>query len=130
MPRIAGVTIPDNKHIVIALTYVYGIGDTLSKKILKECGIALTTDSSKLTPQDLNKIQEIIKEWNLNIEGDLRRARMASVKRLKTIGCWRGSRHSKGLPVRGQRTKTNNRTVRGNVRRTTTSGRKEAPGPK
>jgi len=130
MPRIAGVSIPDNKHIVIALTYVYGIGDNLSKKILKECKIALDTDSSKLTPQDLNKIQEIIKDWNLNIEGDLRRNRMNAIKRLKTIGCWRGSRHSKGLPARGQRTKTNNRTVRGNVRRTATSGRKEAPGPK
>ena len=130
MPRIAGVTIPDKKQIKIALTYVYGIGETLSEKILHECKIDPAMDSTKLTPNDLNKIQEYIKEHNIRIEGDLRRDRMAAVKRLKLIGCYRGTRHTKGLPVRGQRTKTNNRTVRGNVRRTTTSGRKAAPAPK
>jgi small subunit ribosomal protein S13 len=102
----------------------------LSEKILKSCKIDPTSDSSNLSPNDLNKIQEYVKENNIRIEGDLRRDRMAAVKRLKLIGCYRGTRHSKGLPTRGQRTKTNNRTVRGNVRRTTTSGRKEAPAPK
>ncbi len=130
MPRIAGVNIPEKKQIKIALTYLYGIGGTLSEKILNECQIKPEADSSTLTPNDLNKIQEYIKENNIRIEGDLRRDRMASIKRLKIIGSYRGSRHSKGLPARGQRTKTNNRTVRGNVRRTTTSGRKAAPGPK
>ncbi|HNZ83720.1 MAG TPA: 30S ribosomal protein S13 [Candidatus Pacearchaeota archaeon] len=130
MPRIAGVNIPEKKQIKIALTYLYGIGDSLSEEILQGCKIDPVMDSSKLTPNDLNKIQEYIKEHNIKIEGDLRRDHMAAVKRLKLIGCYRGTRHSKGLPARGQRTKTNNRTVRGNVRRTTTSGRKAAPAPK
>ncbi len=123
MPRLAGVNIPEKKQIRIALTYVYGIGPVLSEEILKEAKIDLNTDSSKLTPQDYNRITEIIKKKDILIEGDLRRDKMSSIKRLKNIGSWRGSRHSKQLPVRGQRTKTNNRTVRGNVRRTSTSGR-------
>lgn len=123
MPRLAGVNIPDKKQIRIALTYVYGIGPILSEEILKEAGIDKNADSSKLTPADYNKITEVIKKRNILIEGDLRRDKMAAIKRLKTIGTWRGVRHSKQLPVRGQRTKTNNRTVRGNVRKTSTSGR-------
>ncbi len=130
MPRIAGVNVPDKKHIDIALTYIYGIGVSLSRKILKEAKIDFNTDSSKLTSQQINQIQEIIKTQNLKVEGDLRRDKMANIKRLKLIGCWRGLRHIKGLPVRGQRTKTNNRTVRGNVRKTTVSGHKAAPAPK
>lgn len=130
MPRLAGVNIPENKRIDIALTYLYGIGKTLGQRILKEAGIDYNTDSSKLTPAQLNQIQEIIKAREIKIEGDLRRDKIANIKRLKVIGCYRGLRHAKGLPTRGQRTKTNNRTVRGNVRKTTTSGRKEAPAPK
>ncbi len=130
MPRIAGVNIPDNKHIVIALTYIYGIGDRLSKTILKSLNIKTSLKASELTSQQVNAIQEYIKDKNIKTEGDLRRDKMTNVKRLKLIGCWRGIRHIKGLPVRGQRTKTNNRTVRGNVRKTALSGRKEAPAPK
>lgn len=130
MPRIAGVNIPEKKRIEYALTYLYGLGITLSRKILAKAKIDPATDSSKLTQAQLNQIQEIIKADSIKIEGDLRRDKMANIKRLKNIGCWRGIRHIKGLPVHGQRTKTNNRTVRGNVRKTTTSGRKEAPAPK
>lgn len=130
MPRIAGVNIPEKKRIEYALTYLYGIGLTLSRRILAKAKIDPSTEASKVTSTQLNKIQEVIKSEGINIEGDLRRDTMANIKRLKNIGCWRGSRHAKGLPARGQRTKTNNRTVRGNVRKTTTSGRKGAPAPK
>jgi len=129
MPRIAGVNIPENKRIVISLTYVYGIGRSLSKKILDEMKIDINKKASDLTPEEINILKDFI-EKNHKIEGDLRRQVMINVKRLKDIGTWRGMRHSKGLPVRGQRTKTNNRTVRGNVRKTTGSGKKGAPAPK
>jgi small subunit ribosomal protein S13 len=125
MSRIAGVNIPDNKQIEVALTYIYGIGRTLSKKILAEVGVDPQTKASKLDASEINKLKEAI-EKNHKIEGDLRRERMMAVKRLKDIGSWRGLRHIKGLPVRGQRTKTNTRTVRGNVRKTVGSGRKPA----
>ncbi|MFA5878372.1 MAG: 30S ribosomal protein S13 [Candidatus Staskawiczbacteria bacterium] len=128
MPRIAGVTIPDNKIIVVALTYIYGIGDHLSRKILKEVKVDPTKKSQDLTAQEVNSLREII-EKHYKIEGDLRRQTMVNVKRLKDIGCWRGYRHIKGLPVRGQRTKTNTRTVRGNTRKTMGSGRKAAAAP-
>lgn len=130
MPRIAGVNIPEKKRIDIALTYVYGIGPVMSAKILATAKIDPATHSDKLTSNQLNAIQEAIKSNEIKIEGDLRREVLANIKRLKNIGCYRGGRHMRGLPVRGQRTKTNNRTVRGNVRKTTTSGRKEAPAPK
>lgn len=123
MPRIAGINIPDNKRIEIALTYIYGIGRPLGKKILKEAGIDPGLKASQLSPTKINELKDII-EKNYRIEGDLRRDRMMAIKRLKDIGAWRGLRHIKGLPVRGQRTKTNNRTVRGNVRKTVGSGRK------
>ncbi|MFH1841508.1 MAG: 30S ribosomal protein S13 [Candidatus Nealsonbacteria bacterium] len=123
MSRIAGVNIPDDKQIEIALTYIYGIGRALSRKILEKAKINPQTKTQKLTAAEINKLKEII-EKEFKIEGDLRRERMMSVKRLKDIGCWRGIRHIKGLPTRGQRTKTNNRTVRGNVRKTVGSGRK------
>ena len=129
MPRIVGVNIPGEKQIEIALTYIYGMGRSLSKKILAETKINPSTQASKLTSQELNELKEII-EKNYKIEGDLRRGRMMAIKRLKDIGCWRGSRHIKGLPVRGQRTKSNNRTIRGNVRKTVGSGRKPPPAPK
>lgn len=129
MPRIVGVNIPPDKRIDIALTYIFGIGLSLSKKILKEAGIDSNTKASKLTPNDINKLKDII-EKSYKIEGDLRKDLMVNIRRLKDVGSWRGGRHSKKLPVRGQRTKTNNRTVRGNIRKTVGSGRKGAPGPK
>lgn len=123
MPRIAGIAIPDNKQIEIALTYIHGIGRALSRKILDETKINPRAIAVELTPQELGKLKEII-EKNYKIEGDLRREKMMAIKRLKDIGSWRGLRHIKGLPVRGQRTKTNTRTIRGNVRKTVGSGRK------
>ena len=128
MPRIAGVNIPENKRIEISLTYIYGVGNALSKRILDELKIDINTKASDLTAKEVNDLKEYI-EKNHKIEGDLRRQIMINVKRLKDIGAWRGMRHSKGLPVRGQRTKTNNRTVRGNVRKTMGSGRKPSAAP-
>ena len=128
MPRIAGVNIPENKRIEIALTYIYGIGRVLSKRILDELKIDFNKKASTLTQKEVNDLKDYI-EKTYKIEGDLRRQVMINVKRLKDIGSWRGMRHAKGLPVRGQRTKTNNRTVRGNVRKTMGSGRKPAAAP-
>jgi small subunit ribosomal protein S13 len=128
MPRIAGVNIPDKKRIEISLTYIYGIGNSLSKKILAELKIDINKKASELSAEEVNTLKDYI-EKNHKIEGDLRRQVMINIKRLKDIGTWRGSRHSKGLPVRGQRTKTNNRTVRGNVRKTMGSGRKPSASP-
>jgi len=125
MPRIAGVNIPDNKRIEIALTYIYGVGRTLSAKILEQTKIDPNLRAGKLTPEQLGNLKDLV-EKSYKIEGDLRRERMMNIKRLKDIGCYRGIRHMKGLPVRGQRTKTNTRTVRGNVRKTMGSGRKTA----
>lgn len=128
MPRIAGVNIPENKRIEISLTYIYGIGNSLSKKILDELKIDINKKASDLSPKEVNDLKSHI-EKTYKIEGDLRRQVMINVKRLKDVGAWRGLRHIKGLPVRGQRTKTNNRTVRGNVRKTMGSGRKPAATP-
>ncbi len=128
MPRIAGINIPENKQILIALTYIYGIGRPLSKRILKEAGIDSEKKASQLSAQEVAQLKEII-EKNHKIEGELRRGIMLNVKRLKDIGSWRGFRHIKGLPVRGQRTRTNTRTVRGNVRKTVGSGRKPPATP-
>ncbi len=125
MPRIAGVNIPEQKQIEIALTYIYGIGRSLSRRILGEVGIKPERKASELTSQEVSQLKEII-EKNYKIEGELKRSVMMNIKRLKDIGSWRGVRHIKGLPVRGQRTKTNTRTVRGNVRKTVGSGRKSA----
>lgn len=125
MPRIAGVNIPENKRIAIALTYIYGIGRPLSTEILGLAKIDINKKSQDLTPEEVNTLKDII-EKNHKIEGDLRRQVMLNIKRLKDVGAFRGSRHIKGLPARGQRTKTNNRTVRGNVRKTIGSGRKPA----
>lgn len=123
MPRIAGVNIPDEKRIEIALTYVYGIGLSRSKEILKEAKINPDIRAGKLSAEEIGSLRKIV-ETGYKVEGDLKREKMLNVKRLKDIGCYRGVRHAKGLPVRGQQTKTNTRTVRGNVRRTTGSGRK------
>jgi small subunit ribosomal protein S13 len=128
MPRIAGVNIPENKRIEISLTYIYGIGRPLSKKILDELKIDINKKASDLSSKEINDLKEFI-EKKYKIEGDLRRQIMINIKRLKDIGTWRGRRHAKGLPVRGQRTKTNNRTVRGNVRKTMGSGRKPSATP-
>jgi len=129
MVRISGVDIPDTKKIFISLTYIYGIGKALSCKILREAGIDPNTLTKNLTPEQINKLKEII-EKNYKIEGELKREIMSNIKRLKEIGCWRGVRHIKGLPVRGQTTRKNSRTVRGNVRRTTISGKRPPPSPK
>ena len=124
MARIAGVNIPDNKKIDIALTYIYGIGRYLSNKILRDAKIDFCKRTSQLSEDELNRIRKVIDDKKYRIEGDLRREIMMNIKRLKEIGCYRGLRHIKGLPVRGQQTKTNTRTVRGNVRRTMGSGRR------
>jgi small subunit ribosomal protein S13 len=128
MPRIAGINIPDNKQIVFALPYIYGVGLTLSKKILKQAGIQPERKASTLTSEETGRLKEII-EKNYKIEGELRREIMMNIKRLKDVNCCRGVKHIKGLPVHGQRTKTNSRTVRGNVRKTVGSGRKPAATP-
>ena len=129
MPRIVGVNIPENKQIKTALTYIYGVGLSLSKKILEQAKIDPSIKASELKSEQINILKEII-EKKYKIEGELHKNIMMSVKRLRDINCWRGTRHIKGLPVRGQRTKTNNRTVRGNVRKTVGSGRHAAPAPK
>jgi len=123
--RIAGVTIPNEKRVEIALTYVFGIGLSTSKKILKITNINNDIRVKDLKEEDINKLRNVI-EKQYKIEGDLKREILGNIKRLKEIKSYRGLRHSKGLPVRGQRTKTNTRTVRGNVRKTTGSGRKPA----
>ena len=125
MPRIAGTNIPEDKRIEIALTYVYGIGLSLSKKILSNLKINSSTRTNKLSNNDIDRLRNE-KEKKYKIEGELRQEKMMNIKRLKDISCYRGTRHIKGLPVRGQQTKTNTRTVRGNVRRTVGSGRKKA----
>lgn len=129
MPRISGIDIPEDKHILISLTYIYGIGRSLSKKILEESQIKNDKKASQLTEAEILKIKKSI-DAHYKTEGELRKELLKDVKRLKAIGCWRGSRHKKGLPVRGQKTRKNSRTVRGNVRKTVGSGRKGAPAPK
>lgn len=125
MVRIAGINLPTNKRIEIAITYVYGIGKSLSGKILKNLGINPDTRTKDLAESDINKLREVIEKRYVT-EGELRRQILANIRRMKEIGSYRGSRHAKGLPARGQRTKTNSRTVRGNKRITMGSGRKPA----
>lgn len=122
MLRIAGVNIPDNKRIEISLTYIYGVGKNISGNILTELKIDKNKRTKDLTEEEQNSIRSYV-EKKIKIEGDLKLEVRDNVKRLKEVGCYRGTRHQRGLPVRGQRTKTNNRTVRGNVRRTMGSGR-------
>jgi small subunit ribosomal protein S13 len=128
MPRIAGISIPDNKQILFSLAYIYGIGRPLAKKILEKAKIDEKKKAVDLSAQELGQLKEMI-EKEYKIEGELKREQMMNIKRLKDIGCWRGLRHIKGLPARGQRTKTNSRTIRGNVRKTVGSGRKPAATP-
>ena len=124
MARIAGVNIPDTKRIEIALTYIYGIGDILSSRILKRADVDPNVRTGLLTAEQVNNLRTII-EREYHVEGELKREVLSNVKRLKDIGCYRGSRNAKHLPARGQRSKTNSRTVRGNVRRTMGSGRRK-----
>ena len=121
--RIAGVIIPNEKRVEIALTYIYGIGKPKSQDVLKMAKINPNTRVKDLSDEQANQLRDLIEKHN-KVEGDLKRDVFANIKRLKEINSYRGSRHAKGLPVRGQRTKTNNRTVRGNVRKTATSGKK------
>jgi len=129
MARISGVNLPPKKQIHIALTYVHGIGRSSSEKILSKAKIKTEIRTEKLTNEQVHAIQEIINK-DYKVEGDVRKEKMLSIKRLKDIDSWRGMRHKKGLPVRGQTTRINSRTVRGNKKRTVGSGRKGAPAPK
>ena len=113
MPRIIGVDIPKEKRIEIALTYLYGIGRTLSNVVLKEAGINPDKRAKDLSEEEVSRITQILQKGSLRIEGDLRRDISQNIKRLMDIGSWRGMRHKKGLPVRGQRTRTNSRTRKG-----------------
>ena len=126
--RIAGINIPDNKKIEYALPYIYGIGFSAAQKIVKQAQVDPSKLAKDLSAQEINRLREII-EKNYKVEGDLRREIMLNIKRLKELQTYRGLRHMRGLPVRGQRTKTNSRTRRGNVRKTMGSGRKTAASP-
>lgn len=123
--RIAGVNLPNEKRVEIGLTYIYGIGKNQSGLILDQAKIDKNVRVKDLTDQQVNKLREII-EKSYKVEGELKREVLLNIKRLKEIDSYRGSRHSRRLPARGQRTKTNTRTVRGNVRKTMGSGRKVA----
>jgi len=112
LARIAGVDLPRDKRVEIALTYIYGIGRSSSRKILAQTGINPDTRVKDLTEEEVAKIREVINK-SYKVEGDLRREVSMSIKRLMDIGCYRGLRHRRGLPVRGQRTKTNARTRKG-----------------
>lgn len=125
MARIAGVNIPNEKRVEISLTYIYGIGLTSSRRILAELKINPDTRTKDLAETVVNDLRTVI-EKKYKIEGVLRRDRQANIKRLKEIRSYRGIRHAKGLPVRGQKTKTNSRTVRGNTRKTMGSGKVKA----
>lgn len=126
--RIVGVNIPDNKKIEYALPYIYGIGLSSAKKIVKAAKVDPAKRAKDLDPQEINRLREVI-EKNYRIEGDLRREIMMNIKRIRELQTYRGMRHIRGLPVRGQRTKTNSRTRRGNIRKTMGSGRKPPPSP-
>ena len=113
MARVAGVDLPRNKRMEIALTYLFGVGKTKSREILTAAGIALDKRSDDLDDNETRRIREVIEQMQLKIEGDLRREVNLNIKRLMDLGCYRGVRHKKGLPVRGQRTRTNARTRKG-----------------
>ena len=123
MIRISGINLPDEKIIEVALTYVYGVGPATSKKILNQLSIDPKTKTKLLSPEQANNLRDEI-EKKYKVEGELKHEVKMNIKRLKEVGSYRGVRHQRGLPVHGQRTKTNSRTVRGNVRRTMASGRR------
>jgi len=124
MARIAGVDLPRDKRVEIALTYIYGIGLSSSQSIITQAGIDAATRVRDLTDDELGRIRELL-EREYTVEGDLRRVVAANIKRLMEIGCFRGLRHRRGLPVRGQRTKTNARTRKGPRR--SVAGKKKTP---
>lgn len=128
MPRVAGVDIPGKKRVVVSLTYIYGIGPTTSRRILKVAGIGEDVRADDLSESDVAKIREVLDD-GYKVEGDLRREVQSNIKRLKDLGAYRGLRHIKKLPCRGQRTHTNARTAKGR-KRIAVAGRKIAPGPK
>lgn len=121
--RISGITIPDNKRLGYALTALYGVGHSRALFILSQAKIDPMRKPTELSPEEENRIRTALETYKL--EGDLKREVAGNIKRLKDIGAYRGTRHSRRLPVRGQRTKTNSRTVRGNVRKTMGSGRRK-----
>jgi small subunit ribosomal protein S13 len=122
LARIAGIDLPKNKRIVVALTYIYGIGSSTAERILASAQIDQNTRTDKLTEAEVSRLRDEI-DRNCKVEGDLRREISMSIKRLMDLGCYRGLRHRKGLPVRGQRTKTNARTRKGPAR--TVAGKKK-----
>ena len=122
--RISGITIPDNKRLKVGLTVLYGIGLSLSKAILKQAKVSGDKKPTEITADEENAVRKIIE--SKKIEGDLKREVSGNIKRLKDIKAYRGTRHAKKLPSRGQRTKTNSRTLRGNTRKTMGTGRKAA----
>jgi small subunit ribosomal protein S13 len=122
LARIAGIDLPKNKHIVIALTYIYGIGRSSAESIVSSANIDPDTRTDKLTEAEVSRLRDEI-DRNCKVEGDLRREISMNIKRLMDLGCYRGLRHRKGLPVRGQRTKTNARTRKGPAR--TVAGKKK-----
>ena len=126
MARIAGIDLPREKRVEIALTYIFGIGRPTAVRLLGVTGVDPDTRVKDLTDEDIQKLREQI-EKNLKVEGDLRREVGSAIKRLMDIGCYRGLRHRRGLPVRGQRTKTNARTRKGPKK--TVAGKKKAKGP-
>lgn len=122
--RLLGVNIPDNKKVEVALCYFYGIGPTVSRRLCSEISLVPTKKAKDLTQDDMNKIKGWI-EKNIQIEGELRQTVKRNIQRLRDLQTYRGSRHARHLPVHGQRTKTNSRTVRGNVRKTAGSGKRK-----
>jgi len=126
LARIAGVDLPRTKHAVIALTYIYGIGRSTAKSILDQVGVPHEKKIEELNDEEVSGIRNIVQ--GLRVEGAVRSEMQMNIKRLMDIGCYRGLRHRKGLPVRGQRTKTNSRTRKG--RRRTVAGKKKAPSKK
>jgi small subunit ribosomal protein S13 len=124
MARIAGINIPLNKRVEVGLTYIYGIGRPTSNDLLKQAGIQPDTYVRDLTDDEVSRLRDLI-DTDLTVEGDLRRERSQNIKRLMEIGCYRGLRHRRGLPVRGQKTKTNARTRKG-PKRMQVAGKKKA----
>jgi small subunit ribosomal protein S13 len=122
MARIAGINIPLNKRVEVGLTYIYGVGPSQAKRVAIEAGVDLNTYVKDLTEDEIRKLRDVID--NMTVEGDLRRERSQNVKRLMEIGCYRGLRHRRGLPVDGQRTKTNARTRKG-PKRMSVAGKKK-----
>lgn len=122
--RLFGISIPDEKRIDVSLTYLYGIGRTRAQKLIAETKLDPAKKAKDLTPEDINKIKDYI-EKTFKIEGELRQIIRSNIARLKETEAYRGMRHSRKLPARGQRTKTNSRTVRGNVRKTAGSGKRK-----